>query len=314
MATTVALPAPGVQPVATMEATGRQAIAGAVRRLREHAAAARPDADPEHVHQIRVGLRRLGVAISLFAPYLGAGRQRRLVRRARRLRRELGATRDLDTAIAAAEARGERLARRRRAGLEALAQRWRADREAAHASALEVLAGRRFAVLLERVGGLLESRRAGDPPALLVNHAPAAILAAYAAIADQAAAGPTPEVAPLHRLRLRVKRLRYTIELLTPGLPADSSPLLHRLRAAQDSLGRLSDTAFCRELLGATLAATRGLPLASGELVEVIAFLREREAAQVRLARSGARAARPLLAPGFRRALRSLAAGIGGPG
>src|SRR5437867_308777 len=56
----------------------------------------RPREYPEHVHQLRVGTRRLAAALSVLKPCLDHELQRRLRRATRRLRRAAGTVRDLD--------------------------------------------------------------------------------------------------------------------------------------------------------------------------------------------------------------------------
>jgi len=291
----------------TMAALGEAAIAGVFRRIESHAQSAPRDLDPEHVHQIRVGLRRLRVALPLFAPYLGVGQDRRLVRTARRLGRELGATRDLDIAIALGETRLERLGPRSRRQLEALLERWRGERDQIRLEGLETLDGRRFARFRAALTELLQRDPPDSPPALISNHAPPAIFSAYARIGDHAGLNASPDVAALHRLRILVKGLRYTLEFLSPGLNSGADLVLGRLVAVQDALGKMSDAAFCRDLLLEWPSRAERPAAAADEIVAAATFLRDCEAALARLTRQGARAARRLQASGFRRALWTLA-------
>src|SRR5215831_7032142 len=55
-----------------------------------------PDKDPEHVHQLRVGTRRAGAALEIFAPCLPEKVYDAARRHLRRLRRAAGAARDWD--------------------------------------------------------------------------------------------------------------------------------------------------------------------------------------------------------------------------
>lgn len=299
------------QSPSTMAALGQAAIAGALRRIESHAQSAPQDSDPEHVHQIRVGLRRLRVALPLFAPYLGVGRGRRLVRVARRLGRELGATRDLDIAIALGETRLERLGPRSRRQLQGLLERWRRERDQIRLGGLETLDGRRFARFHAALTELLQRDPPDSPPAMISNHAPPAIFTAYAPIGDHAGLNAPPDVAALHRLRIRVKGLRYTLEFLSPGLNSGVDLILGRLVAVQDALGKMSDAAFCRDLLLAWPSRAERPAAAAEEIVAAAAFLRDCEAALVRLTRRGARAAKRLQANDFRRALWNLASRAG---
>ncbi|HUG77480.1 MAG TPA: CHAD domain-containing protein, partial [Burkholderiales bacterium] len=55
--------------------------------------------DPEYLHQLRVGLRRLRSALRAFQPLLAAGAAKPLIRRMRKLMRVLGAARDWDVFV-----------------------------------------------------------------------------------------------------------------------------------------------------------------------------------------------------------------------
>ncbi|MEK8088602.1 CYTH and CHAD domain-containing protein [Thermithiobacillus plumbiphilus] len=74
-----------------------------------------------------------------------------------------------------------------------------------------------------------------------------------------------------HKLRIRVKKLRYALEVLHPLLPGEESGDLHKaLKRLQDSLGQRQDTRtsaiYLRELLGprASRAAHEGMGLLLG--------------------------------------------------
>jgi CHAD domain-containing protein len=57
----------------------------------------------------------------------------------------------------------------------------------------------------------------------------------------KAAAHARPSPKDLHRVRLRTKRLRYSLELFRPVYGASLDRYLNQLRALQDVLGKLSD-------------------------------------------------------------------------
>ena len=90
------IPAPG--------AAFRAALGAALERIEANAAGAAAGEDPEHLHQLRVGLRRLRSALQAFRPLLPEKPRKRLVRALRRAMPELGAARDLDVLAARLEA------------------------------------------------------------------------------------------------------------------------------------------------------------------------------------------------------------------
>jgi len=64
----------------------------------------------------------------------------------------------------------------------------------------------------------------------------------------KAAADRKPSPRDLHRVRLRTKRLRYSLELFRPIYGASLDRYLNPLRNIQDVLGKLSDYHTVREL------------------------------------------------------------------
>jgi inorganic triphosphatase YgiF len=76
--------------------------------------------------------------------------------------------------------------------------------------------------------------------------------------------------ADLHKLRIRIKKLRYSSELLSPLFkPKDARKFLSRLTKIQDVLGRLNDAATAVHLAGQINPDTGKL-----ENAEIIAYLK----------------------------------------
>ena len=81
-----------------------------------------------------------------------------------------------------------------------------------------------------------------------------------------------------HRLRIRMKRLRYACDFFAASFPgAAARPYNKRLSALQDILGELNDIAVARRLLAeiAPPGAARELPAAAGHVRHALA-VRER--------------------------------------
>lgn len=81
---------------------------------------------------------------------------------------------------------------------------------------------------------------------------PAAAAAYFAKIREALAQDPLPDA--LHPLRLRTKRLRYTIELFRPCYGAGLEQALTALRGLQNALGEVNDSAVAARL------AIEGMP------------------------------------------------------
>jgi inorganic triphosphatase YgiF len=224
--------APGVRPVEAFAAL----FAAALAQVGSNAAGMSRSRDPEYLHQLRVGLRRLRSALRAFAPLLRGARAPK--RALQRIAPALGRARDADVllqtlqAVRAAPvvvraARGHRI-RARRAALETVQS---AEFRALLFSALRWLERRPWteaetpldAFGAERLEKL--RRKAARRPKLESNKG-------------------------RHRLRVRIKRLRYAGEFFAPCFPAAQvTPYLKALRALQDVLGELNDLAVARRLL-----------------------------------------------------------------
>ena len=195
----------------------------------------------EHVHQLRIGLRRLRSAVRLFefgaAPEPGAD----LAESASQLFRRLGALRD-QAAIAIAFA-NDLTAALHSAGV-------RGDMPAASVevgapAATEVLRG---AAAQDLLLDLLAAAHAEAPAGDAANGELKALLARRLKRWHRQSARDAEGYGELddegrHRLRKRVKRLRYAVEFSASLFPrAAVRRYLRVLRALQDRLGEINDT------------------------------------------------------------------------
>jgi len=228
----------------------------------------------EPVHQLRVATRRLRAALRLFAPLLPA----RLTEAAERdlawLASAIGEVRDLDVLAAAVHARAVRLdpELRRTLGPLGIAMH---DRRAA---ALEALTGAldssRCRRLFDRLTAFAESpppprrnERLGEVAGDLVRP----LLRAVTRVGRRL--GPDSPATEFHRLRVRVKRLRYALETLRGLGGKPVRRLLVRLEALQDVLGEAQDAqtqiAWLHAYAG-TAEAPAGSLLAVGALIQAL--------------------------------------------
>ncbi len=216
---------PGVGPDLSAREAARALAAARLADARRLAAAAIRAPAPDAIHDLRVALRRLRAALELFgAP---GARDDEL----RRLMGPLGACRDATLRIdwlKGAGAVGEplRVAETRR--LEALlpravasTRRWLDGRGGAFEAAVAQLAPR------GRFGGHRLRRRV------------AAMRRKVARRLRRLPEGLDP--APVHRLRVAAKKLRYAVELLEPAGPSELRPLRRSLGSLQSILGELHD-------------------------------------------------------------------------
>ena len=218
--------------------------------------------NPEGVHQMRVGLRRLRAILALARPLLAEDVAAYLRDELRWLQKQLGPARDWDVFIAETL---ERLAVHRGAsnGLGRtlrLADKARSD---AYAQARAAIVDPRFTAILLRTEVWLD-RGLWMRPGKRARKALAKPAAAFARAAldkrqrkmrklgDRA--GELSET-ELHRLRIRAKNLRYAAECFQSLFGRKKAwPYIKSLREIQDVLGTLNDTVVSHDLM-AELAA-----------------------------------------------------------
>jgi triphosphatase len=260
---------------ASLEAVLRAVLGECTRHLTANEPAVERG-DPEGVHQMRVGARRLRSALRLLERWLPPREVEPLGAELRRLAAELGRVRDLDVFLG--EALGPILADRPEdPGLTALHEAAHAARDDAFAQLRASLRSRRHAVLVLRLGRLVESIPGSRRGALLRRTRAAAearrllrrLASRMVELGERIDELSLPE---LHRLRIRAKRLRYATELLGPlfggKAPARAA---RRLAELQDALGRLQDLASAEATIRAL--RERGGPASSPDTLRAEGFV-----------------------------------------
>jgi inorganic triphosphatase YgiF len=221
--------------------------------------------DPEGVHQMRVGVRRLRSGLSLFSSLLPPEQVAPLREELRWLAGELGAARDLDVLL---EETIDPLFRRffEDPAFKRLRDETRELRATSYSRVRRAIDSPRYPRLLLCLGRWLAARawRAEPPlaegarllapardetgPLLEKRHQKVCALGCRAAELS---------LDEKHRLRLQLKKLRYAAEFLRcvhTFEPAEADGYIKRLTELQDVLGRLNDVATADRLLGEILA------------------------------------------------------------
>ena len=189
--------------------------------------------DPEGIHQVRVGLRRLRSALSLFREQIAPAQRAALNKEAKWLLGELGAVRDLDVFLGALADKA--------AAMAAVARRQRERAHRTAAAALQSPRARRFA---HRLDVWLQGRgwRNGDDDASPTAIARTALNRRLRRIRDAAARVGGLSIEERHELRIAVKKARYGLEFLHALLPEKRAQRwTSALKRLQDSLGYLND-------------------------------------------------------------------------
>ncbi len=221
------------------DATPAQVFAAALQDTLAHAlgnAGEMADgvATPEHLHQLRVGLRRLRSVLRLFAPW-GAdpGEAAALDAAWAEPLRQLGRARDADVL------RQTWLPRLQQVGAPAFT--WPGTEAAAAQDLGALLRGPAFQALLLRTLALALREPAPSPHGM-AEAGRLLLRPAWRALRKRVAGFAEADASARHALRRRLKRLRYAGDFLLPAWPGKAAKRHGRaLAVALEALGQLND-------------------------------------------------------------------------
>jgi CHAD domain-containing protein len=236
-----------------------------VEAVRASAAGARTGRDPEHLHQMRVAVRRLRAVLRASRPLFDPEWVKDLRRELRWLGTALGEARDLDVIRAylrsdiAALAGAERKAGRR------LLRRLDTDRAKAGKTLRRVLDGRRYARLLSGLTTSLAAPRAASTAVSLLGNAAAEFKKLRRAVG---ALPGHPSAEELHEIRIKVKRARYAAELVRAAAGERGERFIDQAKKAQDILGEHQDAVLLQEYLHEAIDRREAAPTLEQLLLE----------------------------------------------
>jgi triphosphatase len=220
--------------------------------------------DAEGVHQMRVGLRRLRTAISLFSAILEDPQTENIKAELKWLTSELGPARELEVLIA----RVIKPVRQRRSGwddIPRLSQQFAGQRVAALARAREAIGSERYRLLKIEVSAWLEIGEWLAPQDDLVRDRGELAVETFAAeqmslrrrkLRKRAKSFAELDARRRHKLRIQAKKLRYATDFfgsLFSGKQSDKrrAKFLAALETVQDCLGDLNDIAVHENMISA---------------------------------------------------------------
>ncbi|WP_253831240.1 CHAD domain-containing protein [Actinokineospora globicatena] len=231
---------------------------------------AREGSDPEHVHQMRVAVRRARAALKAGLPTPGLDAELKW------LGASLGAVRDLDVQLDSLRARAVGFDEDELAAVETLLHGLVVQRRAARQTMRRVLRSKRYRKLLDALREAATSATAvpvedteDEPPALIsvVRKPHRKLMRAAEAL------GENPPDDDLHELRIHGKRLRYAAEMAEPAARKRIKALVSATKEFQDVLGDHQDAVIAEETIRGLLTDLGdGVPVtvvfAAGRLVE----------------------------------------------
>jgi triphosphatase len=220
--------------------------------------------DAEGVHQMRIGLRRLRTAISIFAALLEDPQTEKIKAGLRWFTGELGPARELDVLIA----RVVKPVRQRRSGwddIPKLSQQFAGQRTAALARAREAIGSERYRLLKIEIAAWLETGDWLVPQDDLVRDRGGLPIEIFAAeqlslrrrsLRKKAKSFAELDPPRRHKLRIQAKKLRYASDFFSSlfgGKQANKrrTKFLAALETVQDCLGDLNDIAVHENMISA---------------------------------------------------------------
>ncbi len=259
-------------PGETVADAARKAIAFGVESMTLNQAAAE-NGDAEPLHQLRVASRRLRASIELFSGVIYAGQLKICRRDIPWIAGQAGAVRECDVTAALLKDRAAKIDPELADSLVPLLAELDARRKSEHTVLFEMLASKRFRSLtakmsrpaIKKIGG---DRTLGAAAAQLVR------LIARSAMRFGSELDNHAPAAAFHKLRVRIKRLRYALEMLKTLGGKRHRRALARLEELQEALGMYHDVTVASTWLhqyAETSAAPPKTILAAGGLIQLLA-------------------------------------------
>jgi CHAD domain-containing protein len=218
--------------------------------------------DVEAIHRLRVATRRLRAALRMLREVAPSDEAESATEELGWLCDAIGAVRDLDVLSQMLEDRATRLENDFIRALAPLSGTIRRQRAVEQERLVAALKSERHRGLVQRLGAIAaepdaETVTLGAVAARLLRPQLRAMLRAGAGLDD---ASP-PET--LHRLRVRVKKLRYALEPLREVGGKPARRMLRGLERLQDRVGMYNDAAIAAAWLRGWAADTRDAPAAA---------------------------------------------------
>ena len=283
---------PGVTRDDLLAEAGRKVLRFHLARMLAREEGTRTGIRIEDLHAMRVATRRMRAAWRVFGDSFRLDRTRRMRRRLRELATRLGAVRDLDVLIEAAEAHRASLAEADAAAFAPLVRAWSENREVARLLLLRELDSGAYTRLVEeyRIFVMAEGAAVLAPASPVAPHrvrdtAGSRIWLAYEQVRGYEGVLRWADLETIHQLRIAGKWLRYTLEFFREALGPEVDQLIPRVVALQDHLGLLHDADVTIALARQFLVSNAGR-LDPAETEVIAAYLQGRERELERLRRT----------------------------
>ncbi len=240
----------GITPDDPISEAGKKVLRFHFARMLHYEPGTRVGEDSEALHKMRVATRRMRAAFGVFNPYFDEETTRGFRQTLQDTASALGEVRDLDVFRIKLERDLDRLPTGKQLNLDAILSLWREEMQQARAALLQFLDGDVYQRFVQQFNDFLNHPGEGvavSDSLLPVPHKirhllPTVIYArmgpvqAYEGVLGQA------RLEQQHKLRIKVKRLRYALEFMSDILGEEQKKVLDVLKRMQDHLGDLNDT------------------------------------------------------------------------
>jgi CHAD domain-containing protein len=213
------------------------------RSILAHDPGTRLGADPENLHQLRVATRRIRAFLRVARRHVEPDWAEETRRLLGELGRSLGPVRDLDVLLENLRRDVSRLPDAERPTAEKLLGQLEDERTRLRGELVQVLDGRSYVHILERLQRPLHP--SAERPRRSLAQLAEREVRRLARRVDRLGDAPTDE--ELHRIRIRVKRVRYALELAVPDADKRTRRMIRAAKRLQDVLGEHQDAAVAEE-------------------------------------------------------------------
>jgi CHAD domain-containing protein len=306
---------PGVAADDHVAEAGRKVMRFHLARMLAREAGVRSGHDLEDVHAMRVATRRQRAAWRVFGSSFRPSRTRRYRSGLREIASRLGAVRDLDVLLEAADHYRADLPVTEQRGLEPLLSDWRTHRDDARELLIRELDSDGYRRWVDDYRDFVRTEGAAvlpvgpTQPHRIRDTTASRIWTAYEQVRGYEPVLRWADVETLHELRIAGKWLRYTLEFVREAIGDHSAPLIARVTALQDHLGLMNDADVAASMARTFLVEHAG-DLSALESAAIGRYLVSREREVARLRRSVGPAWRGVAGVGFRRTLGRVASGL----
>jgi CHAD domain-containing protein len=299
---------PGVLAEDHVAEAGRKVLRFHLARMLDYEAGTRTGLDAEDLHKMRVATRRQRAAWRVFGSAFRPRRTKRYRDGLREIASRLGAVRDLDVQLEAADIYRADLPVAEQRALEPLLGAWRSHRDVARTLLIRELDSDGYRRWLDDYRDFVRTEGAFALPVSPVqphrvrDTAPSRIWGAYEQLRGYEPVLRWADVETLHDLRIAAKWLRYSLEFTREALGPEASVLIARVTALQDHLGLMNDADVTASMARTFLVEHAG-ELSSLESAAIGRYLVDREREVARLRRTMGPSWRGASGLRFRRAL-----------